>query len=123
MMKQPRIFNIEQMEWQPHPKVAGVATKVLENEASHPHADVFIGKVAVGGAIPWHVHETALETVYVVQGRGLLRCAQTSDGEVSAEDEMRVGVVMTVPAGLWHTVLNEGDEPLLLYAFHTPPTF
>jgi mannose-6-phosphate isomerase-like protein (cupin superfamily) len=122
-MLQPRIFNVETMEWQPHPRIAGVSTKIFENQATHPHADAFIGQVLPGGEIPWHVHESALETAYVVQGRGRLRCAQTNGGEVTAESPLSVGTVMTVPIGLWHTVLNTGDEPLLLFAFHTPPIF
>src|SRR5947207_14708444 len=64
--------NLEQIPWQPHPTIPGVLTKIFENRASPPYADVMLAQVAVGGAIPWHVHENASETAYVLQGEGTL---------------------------------------------------
>ena len=28
---------------------------------------------------------------------------------------------MIIPAGTWHDVVNEGDEPLQLYSLYSPP--
>ncbi|MBZ0289744.1 MAG: cupin domain-containing protein, partial [Anaerolineae bacterium] len=81
-----------------------------------------IACVAVGGEIPWHVHETASETAYVLVGQGLLKYAQHDKNNPVSEVFIKAGVALTIPGGWWHTVLNTGDVPLELFAFHTPPT-
>ncbi len=118
------LANLEEMPWQPHPTIAKVLTRVFENQDSHPLADVLLAKVSGGGEIPWHVHENASETAYVVEGTGTLLYAEDERQRGQPQQAaLSVGVAMTIPSGWWHSVLNPGEEPLILFAFHTPGTF
>src|SRR5438477_2494284 len=118
-----QLARLQDLPWQAHPTIAGVMTKVFENRDSHPQADVLLAQVAPDGKIPWHVHETASETAYVVQGEGVVMCAPDQDHlQTPLEAPLSQGSVLTVRAGVWHSVLNRGTEPLILFAFHVPPT-
>ncbi len=118
-----RLVQLQAIPWQTHPSLVGVQTKVFENRDSHPLADTLLAQVMPGGKIPWHVHTAANETAYVLQGSGLLLYAQDADHrEMSLEAVLTMGCALTIQAGVWHSILNTADEPLLLFAFHVPPT-
>jgi mannose-6-phosphate isomerase-like protein (cupin superfamily) len=121
-MDYPHIQDLSVLDWQAHPVVSSVLTKVFENEASHPLADVLVAHVEVGGEIPWHVHDQASETAYVLVGEGILKYAQPDKRDNPSQTSLKAGVALTIPGGWWHTVLNTGTTPLELFAFHTPPT-
>ena len=124
MSAEPRIVDLNQLSWQAHPTIVGVQTKIIETAATHGQADVLMGQVAVGGTIGWHVHLEASETILVLQGKGVLLYTQSPDEKENAQRlEIAQGIVLTVYAGWWHAVQNTGDEPIMLYGFHTPPTF
>lgn len=115
--------QLQDVPWQAHPTITGVLTKVFENRDSQPLCDALLAQVIPGGKIPWHVHETASETAYVVQGSGRLLCAaDETQLEACQQVELAPGAALTVRPGFWHSVLNTGDGPLILFAFHTPPT-
>jgi mannose-6-phosphate isomerase-like protein (cupin superfamily) len=122
-MAEPRVQNLPLLEWQPHPTLQGVMTKVLENRATHGLADVLVAQVAPGGEIPWHVHENASETAYVLSGEGVIQYAPADDRDHPVTIDLKVAAVLTIPPTWWHRVYNSGETPLELFAFHTPPTF
>jgi mannose-6-phosphate isomerase-like protein (cupin superfamily) len=118
------LIQLQDVPWQPHPTIAGVQTKIFENKASNPEADVLMALVAPDGKIPWHVHESARETAYVLQGQGVILCAPDKEHlQMAQESPLAAGCALTVQVGVWHSVLNTSAEPLILFAFHTPPTF
>jgi mannose-6-phosphate isomerase-like protein (cupin superfamily) len=124
MSTEPRIVDLNQLPWQAHPTLAGVHTRIVENRATHGQADVMAGQIAVGGTIPWHVHAEASETAIVLQGKGTIQYTQSkTDADSAPSVEITQGTIVTLHAGWWHCVNNTGDEPMILYAFHTPPTF
>jgi mannose-6-phosphate isomerase-like protein (cupin superfamily) len=98
-------------------------TKVFENRLHNPLVDVLIASVAVSNEIPWHVHDEASETAYVLAGQGILKYAAPHQRDVTAETPLHPGVVLTIPSGWWHMVVNVGVSSLELFAFHSPPTF
>lgn len=122
-MTTPKVLHLDDIAWQPHPVIPGIQTRVFQNAASLPEANVLLARVEPGGAIPWHVHEISGETAYVVAGAGVIQYAPTDDQTQSEESPLRAGAALTMPSGWWHTVINTGDVPLLLFAFHSPPIF
>ena len=120
-----RVMQFQDVPWQAHPTITGVMTKVFENRDTQPLCDALLAQVFPGGKIPWHVHAAESETAYVVQGTGTLLCAP--ENTQSALDncqraDLVPAMALTVRSGVWHSVLNSGDAPLILFAFHTPPT-
>ena len=117
------LLQFNDVDWKPHPTIPGVMTKVFEGRDTNPQADVLLAQVLPGGTLPWHVHELASETAYIVQGAGVLLCAPDSDHrDTASRNDLALNSVATIQAGVWHSVVNAADVPLILYAFHTPPT-
>ena len=52
--------------------------------------------------------------IYVVDGEGL----SVLDGR---EERFEKGDATCVPAGTWHNVVNDGDEPMKLITVYSPP--
>jgi mannose-6-phosphate isomerase-like protein (cupin superfamily) len=122
-MDQPHFQDMNQVEWQAHPTLQGVMTKVFENHLHNPLVDVLIAKVAVSGEIPWHVHDQASETAFVLTGQGILKYAAPDQHDTVTEVPLHPGVALTIPSGWRHMVVNVGAIPLELFALHSPPTF
>ncbi|MBI1879766.1 MAG: cupin domain-containing protein [Chloroflexi bacterium] len=114
-MQEPHFFNANEMLWAEPPEFPGIKIKALETRATHPAASVILAQVAIGGAIPTHVHEQATETAYVLAGRGIL----TTDNK---KTPLETGAGVTIPPGVAHSLHNTGDIPLELIAVHIPPT-
>jgi mannose-6-phosphate isomerase-like protein (cupin superfamily) len=123
VMDQPHIQDMDRVEWQVHPTLQGVVTKVFENHLHNPLVDVLVARVSVSSEIPWHVHDQASETAYVLMGQGILRYAASDQRDPVFEAPLQAGVALTIPSGWWHMVSNTGSAPLELFAFHSPPTF
>lgn len=66
------------------------------------------------GTVSADLSHSAEELAFVVGGSGVLRL---EDGQL----EVRAGQALYIPAGAWHTVVNEQDEDLVMvFAFPTP---
>lgn len=120
-MNQAHLFDIDSVDWIDHPRFAGLQIKGLEGRATHPHLSFMLVRVAAGGVIPRHVHETETETAYVVSGRGELCLGVDESGAASEVVAWQPGSGATIPPGLYHSVQNTGDTPLEILAIHSPP--
>jgi mannose-6-phosphate isomerase-like protein (cupin superfamily) len=109
------IFNSNALPWSADARFPGIGVKILESRATHPTTSVVVVQLDVGVVINTHVHPIETETAYVLAGRGLLVHGQQ-------EAVLEIGMGVTVPPGLPHSMQNIGDEPLLLIAMHSPPT-
>lgn len=114
-MAEVRFLSTHDIDFKQDDRFPGIRTKLLESRQTHAHASVIIAQVAPGGEIPRHVHEAESETAYILSGRGKLI---TDSGEYP----FGPGVMVTIPPGLAHGVINDGSESLEVFAFHTPPT-
>lgn len=113
-------LNLAQKAWQPHPTIAGIETKFFATHSDYiPVHDVLIAKVEAGQVIPWHVHSETCEVAYVMQGQGSILTALTEAHDPTTRHDLETGSAVIVPAGLWHSVINTGQDPLLLFALHT----
>jgi mannose-6-phosphate isomerase-like protein (cupin superfamily) len=114
-MLEIHVFDAENMPWAEDPRFPGIGVKILESRTTHPTTSVVLVEVGVGVVIHTHVHPIETETAYVLAGRGLLVYGEQ-------ETVLEVGMGVTVPPGLAHSLRNAGDEPLKLIAMHSPPT-
>jgi quercetin dioxygenase-like cupin family protein len=120
-MSQTHLFDVNAIDWTDHPRFTGLQIKGLEGRDTHPHLSLMLVRVAAGGVIPRHVHDTETETAYVVAGRGALNLGVEEDGSAREVVEIIPGLGASIPPGLYHSVQNTGDEPLEILAIHSPP--
>lgn len=62
-----------------------------------------------GASIGLHRHETNSEIVFIISGRGQM----ITEGET---EELRAGICSYCPAGSEHTLINTGEDELILFA-------
>jgi mannose-6-phosphate isomerase-like protein (cupin superfamily) len=119
-VKAPVTIDLDDIPWQPHPTIPGIDVRAFQNEADFSPTDILIARVAAGGEIPWHVHDSETEIAYVLQGTGRLYSAESEARDPAAESPMLSGQAVIIPPGLWHCVHNTGAEELIILALHTP---
>lgn len=119
-MPAPITIDFDSLPWILHPTIGGIYVKAFQNKAAFAPTDFLIARVDAGGEIPWHVHETDSEIVYVLQGAGRLHSAADEQRSQVADTPMQAGQGIVIPPGVWHGVHNTGDETLLVVAIHTP---
>ena len=76
---------------------------------------VAISKVPPGGMLPWHLHETAEEIIYVMQGEGLAH-------HESLKESIQIvpGITLYMPKGKKHAIENKGTLEMRLYCAFSP---
>lgn len=62
-----------------------------------------------GASIGLHRHETSSEIAFIVSGKGQM----ITDGQT---EELRAGMCSYCPAGSEHTLINTGEDELVLFA-------
>lgn len=73
-----------------------------------------------GENIGWEMHDHLDQFLRVEAGAGTLRLGTAAD-DVTEEHAVEGDWAMIIPAGVWHDVVNGGDEPLKLYSLYGPP--
>ncbi|MDD2421371.1 MAG: cupin domain-containing protein [Heliobacteriaceae bacterium] len=102
-------------EFVPHPTNEGVLVRHLftsEHNGRLNNAEI---RVAPGCRIAPHVHEGALETMYVVSGKGEFLVGDTYQ-------PVEAGNAMLAPQGVVHGVKAAGPEPLVMFCTFSPAT-
>ena len=117
-MRVPEIIYLQQLAWTPSPVVAGVEVKYFANVPGHAPDDMMILKIEVGNNIRWHVHEGATEVNYVLQGHSRLRYAESENSSSVYEHDLGPGMAFIIPARLWHSFINLGNEIALFFSLH-----
>lgn len=92
------------------------AIKWLVSPSNTPGAHLTFGEVMLlpGKGHDRHNHPDAEEVLYILSGEGQ---QIVDDGEPFP---VRAGDVMYIPAGVFHSTLNTGWEPIRLIAIYNP---
>ncbi|MBW2057000.1 MAG: cupin domain-containing protein [Deltaproteobacteria bacterium] len=90
-------------------------TVLISPEDGSDHLTTAISKVPPGGMLPWHVHESSDEVIYVMSGEGLA-------SHESLDEPVRIfpGMALYMPMGKKHCIENKGDEEMRLYCSFSP---
>lgn len=78
------------------------------------HSQLVVMSVEPGDEIGEEIHELD-QFIRVEKGKAKVVLNKTEEREI--EDDWAV----VIPAGVWHNVINTGDEPLKLYTIYSPP--
>jgi len=113
-MVMPRVADLKAGEWQKHIRFPGITVKELLTSADNPLASINVVQVPPSGVIGRHRHVKELETVWIITGEAILTLDET-------DVYLRDGQIIAIPIGLEHALRNEGNTPLELLTFFTPP--
>ena len=109
----------------PKPNAFDIEQATLENENYRTTAwtgkylQVTLMTIPPGSSIGLEVHPETDQFLRLEAGTG--RCVMgPAEDNLDFEKEVSDGWAVLVPAGVWHNVINTGDEPLRLYAIYGP---
>ena len=84
------------------------------------HTQLTVMSLKPGEEIGWEAHEELDQFLRLEQGSGRVEFGESEDG-VDETHEVSDDWAIIVPAGVWHNVVNTGDEDLKLYSLYSPP--
>lgn len=83
------------------------------------YLQVTLMTIPVGSSIGLELHPETDQFLRLETGEG--RCVMGADeNNLDFQQDVEDNWSIQVPAGLWHDVINTGDEPLRLYAIYAP---
>ncbi len=112
-------------DYGPNPYVVDIEELTLKNENFRTAAwtgknlQMTLMTIQPGDDIGLEVHEDHDQFLRIEQGEARVEMGKTADSLETwdAEDDFAI----FVPAGIWHNIVNTGDEPLKLYSIYSPP--
>lgn len=84
------------------------------------HSQLTVMSVPPGGEVGWEAHGQLDQFLRLEQGKARLDFGETKDA-VDESHEVEDDWAFIVPAGVWHNVVNIGDEDVKLYSIYSPP--
>ncbi len=84
------------------------------------HSQLTVMSVPPGGEVGWEAHSELDQFLRLEQGVARVDFGESIDG-VDESHEIEDDWAVIVPAGVWHNVVNIGDEDLKLYSIYSPP--
>ncbi len=107
----PNAFDIEE---------ATVANDTYRTVAwTGTHLQVTLMSIPVGESIGLEVHPDTDQFLRLESGKG--RCVMgPAKDQLDFQQDVEDDWSIQVPAGVWHDVINTGDEPVRLYAVYAP---
>ncbi len=120
-----RVETVVFRDFGPEPLVIDIEQYTLQNETYRTAIwtgnlmQMTVMALQPGEDIGLELHTTTDQFLRVEQGSGLIMMGDSKD---SLDFQRRVedDFVILIPAGKWHNLLNDSDEPLKLYSIYTP---
>ena len=108
--------TIDDVSWRPHPIAEGVEIKPLVTKGEdNLNVTCMLVRIPPGREIPEHVHEEQVDILYPLQGQAEMVV------EGTGTFQLKPGIVVRVPKGTKHKILNVTEE-LLIYDVFQPAT-
>ena len=108
------------------PWIGRIGQEAQENEnfrtvlfTAH-HEQLVVMRLRPGEDIGYEVHHHTDQFLRVEQGRARIELGPKQD-EVEGTQEVSAGWAVVVPAGVWHNVVNIGEEDVKLSTLYAPP--
>ena len=84
------------------------------------HTQLTLMRLGPGEDIGWERHGHLDQFLRLEQGRARVEFGRTEDA-VDETHEVEDDWAFIVPAGVWHNVVNIGDDEVKLYSLYSPP--
>jgi mannose-6-phosphate isomerase-like protein (cupin superfamily) len=105
---------------------ADIERATLDNETfrtvlfTGAHTQLTVMHLQVGEEIGLEAHDEIDQFIRIESGRARVTMGRSRD-VVDETHELEDDWAVIIPAGVWHNVVNTGDEPLKLYSLYSPP--
>ena len=83
------------------------------------HTQLTVMRLAPGEDIGREVHEDRDQFLRIEEGQARVELSAAEDRTDETHD-VRADWAVIVPAGVWHNVVNTGDEDVKLYSLYSP---
>ena len=84
------------------------------------HTQLTLMRLAPGEDIGWEAHGHLDQFLRIEQGQARVDLGR-NEGSVDESHEVSDDWALIVPAGVWHNVVNTGQEDVKLYSLYSPP--
>lgn len=84
------------------------------------HTQLTVMRLAPGEDIGLEAHPQLDQFLRIEQGHGRAELERSED-QMDETHDVGPDWAIIVPAGVWHNVVNTGDEELKLYSLYSPP--
>ena len=84
------------------------------------HTQLTVMSIPVGDDIGVEVHPENDQFIRIEQGSARIELGRSKDA-LDEHREAGADWALIVPAGIWHNVVNVGDDDLKLYSLYSPP--
>ncbi len=84
------------------------------------HTQLTLMRLGPGEEIGWERHGNIDQFLRLEQGRARVEFGRTEDA-VDETHEVADDGAFIVPAGVWHNVVNIGEDDVKLYSLYSPP--
>ncbi len=101
-----QVFDWGRIQWLSEPRVTGARSITAGVVTLDP-----------GKGHQRHNHPGVEEVLYVLEGEGM----QMVDLGVEERRTVRAGMMIHIPADIYHETINTGDQPMKLLAVYSPP--
>ena len=106
--------------------VADIERITLDNanfrttEHTGTHAQLTLMRLAPGEDIGWESHDHLDQFLRLEQGQARLELGP-SEGSITERHDIVDDWAVIIPAGVWHNVVNTGEDEIKLYSIYSPP--
>lgn len=107
------------------PFVINIEEATLQNDQfrvalwSGSELQVTLMSIPVGGDIGGEIHTKEDQFLRLEQGQGRVVMG-TSEEDITFEKDVADDDVILIPKGVYHNVINTGDQPMKLYSIYGP---
>ena len=77
-------------------------------------------RLAAGEDIGWEAHDHLDQFLRLEQGHARLEMGPSEDS-ITERHDIADDWAVIIPAGVWHNVVNTGDDEVKLYSIYSPP--
>lgn len=116
---------VEFKDFGPDPLVIDIEQYTLQNETFRTAVwtgslmQMTVMTLQPGEDIGLELHTTIDQFLRVEQGSGIMMMGDTEEN-LDFQERVEDDFAIFIPAGKWHNLLNDSDEPLKLYSIYAP---
>ncbi len=117
--------EVEFKDFGPEPFVLNIDDYTIQNESfrtsiwTGQFMQMTVMSIPVGGDIGAEMHPDIDQFLRVESGEGIVYMGD-AEGDYNFQERVEDDFAIFIPAGKWHNLVNDSDEPLKVYSIYSP---